>query len=77
MDISFSKEQEALIPLARVSSPNAKVEGLLGNNNNNVSDDLMPKESIQSLNITDITQRAIYHEFGETCELYMADIWTT
>ena len=45
--------------------------GLLGVFNKDPSDDLTPANGSPPLNITTATEKMIFHEFGETCELQL------
>jgi len=45
--------------------------GLLGVFNKDPSDDLTPANGAPPLNTTTATEKMIFHEFGETCKLWL------
>jgi len=57
-----------------VQPNNESITGLLGNNNGVASDDLVSRNG-QTV-AADSTERTIYYEFGETCEL-MSPLYST
>ena len=66
--MTYNKVQKALIPLVRTGLTHTRMEGLLGDNNRVVENDLKPKNSAKALDGKNETQRNIYEKFGQTCK---------